>query len=192
MTTYFAQVENGIVTNLIVADQDFINTLPDPSQYHEYFYPPCEAGKVAGIGYVYNSTDDVFYQPQPYPSWTLNHTTWQWDAPTPRPNNNLLYYWDEATLSWILYPEQLNQTPVIIGEKNLQGGGSIKFYPPSDPPPNITQWMWKEKGASTYTIFTNVDNSVTITIPTSEDIVIGCINNGVEMWSSNDVLVTPL
>ena len=41
--------------------------------------------------------NDVFIEPQPHPSWTLdsNH---DWQPPTPRPNGNVL--WDEDTLSW--------------------------------------------------------------------------------------------
>lgn len=200
--TYFAQIKNGIVTNVIVADQSFIDTLTDPQDWLETSYTTYGnvnsdggapfRGNYAGIGFTYDAVNDVFIPPKPYPSWLLDTATWLWNAPIPMPDNGLVYYWDEATLSWVLYQNQLNQMPVIIGEKNLQGGGNIKFYPPSVPTPNITQWMWKEKGASTYTIFTNVDNSVTITIPTQEDILIGCINHGVEMWSSNDVLVTPL
>jgi hypothetical protein len=52
----------------------------------------------AGIGYLYNSEADVFIQPQPYPSWSLDDN-FDWQPPTPKPIG--LYYWDEATLSWI-------------------------------------------------------------------------------------------
>ena len=51
----------------------------------------------AGIGYTYNSVDDVFIAPKPYPSWNLdsNH---DWQPPTPRPEGN--YSWNEAEQSW--------------------------------------------------------------------------------------------
>lgn len=55
----------------------------------------------AGIGYIYDATLDAFIPPKPYPSWLLNTTTCQWEAPVPYPNDGKQYYWDEATLSWV-------------------------------------------------------------------------------------------
>lgn len=54
----------------------------------------------AGIGDIYDAANDVFYSPQPFPSWTIAAPTWQWQAPVPYPDDGKLYYWDEATLSW--------------------------------------------------------------------------------------------
>lgn len=54
----------------------------------------------AGIGYKYHADIDAFAPPQPYPSWTLNNDTAQWQAPTPMPQDNKRYSWDEATTSW--------------------------------------------------------------------------------------------
>jgi hypothetical protein len=52
----------------------------------------------AGIGFSYNPVADVFIAPQPYPSWSLDEN-FDWQPPTPRPEG--LWYWDEATLSWV-------------------------------------------------------------------------------------------
>jgi hypothetical protein len=57
-------------------------------------------GNYAGIGYTYDSQNDVFYAPQPFPSWTLDQTTWTWNAPVAFPDDNQRYVWDEATVSW--------------------------------------------------------------------------------------------
>jgi len=54
----------------------------------------------AGIGYTYDETRDAFISPKPFDSWTLNETTCDWDAPTPYPTDNNVYYWDEPSLSW--------------------------------------------------------------------------------------------
>ena len=54
----------------------------------------------AGIGYTYDANIDAFVPPQPYPSWTLNSTTAQWQAPTPMPQDGKRYAWNEATTSW--------------------------------------------------------------------------------------------
>lgn len=61
--------------------------------------------KYAGIGDIYIAEYDVFVQPQPYESWNLNTETFQWEAPTPYPNDGFVYLWDEPTLSWVLYVE---------------------------------------------------------------------------------------
>ena len=57
-------------------------------------------GNYAGVGFTYDATNDVFYAPQPFASWTLDNTTWTWQAPTPYPTDDKLYSWDEPSLSW--------------------------------------------------------------------------------------------
>ena len=61
-------------------------------------------GNYAGIGFQYDQTNDVFYAPQPFPSWTLDKTTWLWTSPVPYPTDDKLYTWDESTKNWILAP----------------------------------------------------------------------------------------
>jgi hypothetical protein len=58
-------------------------------------------GNYAGIGYQYDQANNVFYAPQPYPSWTLDKTTWLWNAPTPMPTDGKQYKWDEPTKTWV-------------------------------------------------------------------------------------------
>jgi len=57
----------------------------------------------AGIGYKYDEGRDAFVPPQPYPSWTLEEDTCQWQAPvampTP-PDENTYYVWDEDMVNW--------------------------------------------------------------------------------------------
>jgi len=52
----------------------------------------------AGIGHVWDGTG--FAAPQPYPSWTLD-SGYQWQPPTPMPDDGKVYVWDEATTSWV-------------------------------------------------------------------------------------------
>jgi hypothetical protein len=54
----------------------------------------------AGIGYEYRADIDAFVPPQPFPSWTLNNITAQWQAPVAMPQDDKQYSWDEATTSW--------------------------------------------------------------------------------------------
>jgi len=58
-------------------------------------------GNYAGIGYIYDTENDVFYPPQPYPSWTLN-SNWVWEAPVEYPDDGNFYNWNEETTSWDL------------------------------------------------------------------------------------------
>jgi len=117
--SHFAKVENGIVTQVIVAGQEFIDTLGDKEKWIQTSYntrggihyaPNSDTpdggialrGNYAGLGFVYDATHDVFYDPiSPFPSWILNQTTWQWEPPTPIPNDGNNYNWDESTTSWV-------------------------------------------------------------------------------------------
>jgi hypothetical protein len=120
--SHFAKVENGVVTDVIVAEQDFIDTLPDAASWIQTSYntignvhyapdsnipdgqPPLR-GNYAGIGYVYDAENDVFYEAQGmFPSWVLNKNTWLWEAPIPEPKDGKLYNWDEDTKNWVLSP----------------------------------------------------------------------------------------
>jgi len=108
---HFAKIENNIVTQVIVAEQDFINTLPGTwlqTSYntlageHKSGDTPLRKN-YAGIGYTYNKTLDAFIPPKTYDSWVLNVNTCQWDAPVPYPTDGKEYSWDEKTKSWALY-----------------------------------------------------------------------------------------
>ena len=57
----------------------------------------------AAIGYKYDPDFDVFVAPQPYPSWKLNYTTFNWEAPIAKPNNieGYVWRWSEINKEWI-------------------------------------------------------------------------------------------
>jgi len=56
-------------------------------------------GTYAGIGYEYNSAEDIFITPQPFASWVRTGSFW--DAPIPMPTDGKMYSWDEETLAWV-------------------------------------------------------------------------------------------
>ena len=109
---HFAKVENGVVTTVIVIDQETLNTghWGDPSLWVQTSYNTL-AGQhpegrplrknYAGIGFTYDSVRDAFIPPKPYASWVLNESTCNWDAPTPMPTDNKRYTWDEPTTAWV-------------------------------------------------------------------------------------------
>lgn len=109
--SHFARVTaQGIVEQVIVAEQDFIDTLPDRTSWVQTSYNT-RGGQhpegrplrknYAGIGYSYDSVRDAFIPPKPYPSWVLNENTCLWDAPTPYPTDGKIYNWDENTQQWV-------------------------------------------------------------------------------------------
>jgi hypothetical protein len=57
----------------------------------------------ASIGGRYDQNFDVFIAPQPFPSWKLNYTTYQWEAPVARPNEveGFICKWSEINKEWI-------------------------------------------------------------------------------------------
>lgn len=56
----------------------------------------------AGTGFTYDSEKDAFIPPKPYDSWLLNDDTCVWEAPTPMPEDENRYTWDEDTTSWVI------------------------------------------------------------------------------------------
>lgn len=57
----------------------------------------------AGVGYKYDPSFDVFIAPQPFPSWKLNYTNYQWEAPIARPEeiDGYWWIWSEINQEWI-------------------------------------------------------------------------------------------
>lgn len=58
--------------------------------------------RFAGINYTYDANRDVFIAPQPFPSWTLNEETTEWEPPVPMPQDGNFYVWVEATKEWVI------------------------------------------------------------------------------------------
>jgi len=110
--SHFAKVENGLVTQVIVAENDFINSLPDAASWVKTSYNTYGGVHINGgtplrknyarIGGSYDAQRDAFIPPKTFPSWLLNEETCLWEAPVPYPTDGKDYGWDEATLSWIV------------------------------------------------------------------------------------------
>lgn len=119
---HFAKVENGKVTKVIVAEQEFINSgvVGNPHHWIRTSYntrggihydpitkePSSDQNKAlrknyAGKGYTYDTKKDAFIPPKPYDSWALNDESCLWDPPTPYPDDGKNYKWNEENVSWI-------------------------------------------------------------------------------------------
>jgi hypothetical protein len=102
--SHFAKIDsNNIVENVIVAEQDFINSgaVGDSFLWVQTSYNGNFRGKYASIGDTWDKVNEVFISPQPYPSWTLNEDTCIYEAPIAYPTDDLMYSWDEDTTSWV-------------------------------------------------------------------------------------------
>jgi hypothetical protein len=109
---HFAKVVDGLVTQVIVAEQEFFDTFVDTSpgqwiqtSYNTYGGQHKLGGtplrkNYAGIGYTYDTTKDAFIAPKPYASWTLNEDTCLWESPVAMPQDGKVYTWDEVATNW--------------------------------------------------------------------------------------------
>lgn len=107
------------VQEVIVAEQDFIDAgfVGDPSSWIQCSYNSNFRNIYPGPGHIYESIRDMFYTPQPYPSWKLEKVAkkglddednivtithfYTWVPPVPRPTIvGVRYQWNEENLNW--------------------------------------------------------------------------------------------
>lgn len=87
----YAEIVEGVVVNVIVADADFVATQTEKN------YVLCDRG---GIGWTYDGTN--FIAPQPFASWVLDKN-YDWQPPIPQPNVD--YDWNEETQTWLPFEQ---------------------------------------------------------------------------------------
>lgn len=117
---HFAQLdENNNVIQVIVVNNSDCGDLPfpesepvgvafcksifgDDTNWVQTSYNSNFRRQYAGIGGSYSAALDVFIDPQPFPSWTLDETDGLWKAPVPKPEAplNHIALWDEINLEW--------------------------------------------------------------------------------------------
>ena len=122
---HFAKINpEGIVTNVIVAEQEFIDSFVDtePGRFIQTSYNTIggvhytalpEGGRVAsadqskalrknyaGKGFTYDEQRDAFIPPKPHASWILDESTCLWVPPVAMPEDLNAYTWNEQTQSW--------------------------------------------------------------------------------------------
>jgi len=81
---------------------EFLNKLHSYPFWVETFKDRSQRKNYAGIGFTYDEDRDAFIEPQPYPSWVLNESTCDWEAPSAQPDDGKSYLWNETTISWDL------------------------------------------------------------------------------------------
>jgi hypothetical protein len=113
---HFAQLENNIVTKVIVvSNQDILDENGQENEqkgidfcsnllggtWKQTSYNAKIRKNYAGVGYTYDEGRDAFIAPKPFNSWLLNEETCQWKAPVEMPTDGKMYSWNEATTSWV-------------------------------------------------------------------------------------------
>lgn len=104
---HFARIENNLVTEVLVVDNslehrgaDFLaNDLGLGGTWIQTSYNGNFRKRFAGINFTYDEVNDVFIEPQPFPSWSLDKN-YDWQPLTPMPAEGF-WRWDEDSLSWI-------------------------------------------------------------------------------------------
>ena len=100
--SHFAKIDSkNVVTEVLVAEQDFINSgkVGDSFLWVQTSYNNNFRKQYAGIGYTYDKTNDVFIAPKPEPSWTLDDS-FDWQPPTAMPKDDKFYNWNESKKAW--------------------------------------------------------------------------------------------
>lgn len=105
---HFAKVENGIVTNVLVVDnehehngEEYLNSIGLDGRWIQTSYNGNIRRVYAGIGYEYLEDVDAFRSPAPYQSWVFDFDAWTWQSPIPYPTDGKDYQWNEDAGDWV-------------------------------------------------------------------------------------------
>jgi len=101
-------VHNNVITDANGQEQeqlgvDFLNNMYGTNDvWKQTSYHGSFRKNYAGLGFRYDQTRDAFIEPKPFPSWTLNEETCQWEAPVVKPDDGQIYDWNEENQQWDL------------------------------------------------------------------------------------------
>ena len=115
---HFAKLnENNIVTEVVVVNNDillevdgtesenkgktFLNSVFGTSNWVKTSYNGNFRKQFAGVGYTFDSDNNVFISPKPFESWTLDENfDWQPPVNIPSDFNGINYLWNEENQNW--------------------------------------------------------------------------------------------
>ena len=98
---HFAKIDNNnIVTQVLVSEQDFINSgvVGDSFLWIQTSYNNSFKKQYAAVGSTYDKTNNQFVASKPYASWTLDSDN-DWQPPVTYPSSGN-HRWDENTTNW--------------------------------------------------------------------------------------------
>lgn len=120
---HFAQINNAVVTQVLVVDNASIDNLPFPDSepvgiaFLQNLFPGTEWKQTsynnnfriryAGIGGTFHPECGEyggFAAPPQYDYFVFDESACAWIPPIPYPDDGNVYYWDHVTRSWIKQP----------------------------------------------------------------------------------------
>ena len=155
---HFAKLdENNIVTEVVVVNNDvllksdgteseykgkvFLNGLFGSATWVQTSFNGNFRKRYAGIGYVYDETNDVFIVPQPFNSWSLDEN-FDWQPPTPYPTDGKTYSWNEEDQTWDLFTPTTPYPSWVWNETEWEWEAPIPY------PTNGQTYFWNEETTS--------------------------------------------
>lgn len=151
---HFAKLDsNNIVTEIVVVNNDvllkadnteseykgktFLNSLLGSATWVQTSYNNSFRKQFAGIGFKYDSTNDVFIAPQPFSSWTLD-SNYDWQPPVSYPTDNRTYTWNEDNQTWDVF------TPIQPFSSWTWNATNWEWQPPTPMPTDGQTYEWNE------------------------------------------------
>ena len=121
---HYAKIDGNLVSEVIVAEQDFVDNLDGTwiqtsyntrkgihyqanSNITSSDQSQALRGNYAGVGYEYDNILDAFFIPKPFTSWVKNTSSFEYEAPIAYPSGDATgsytgsYSWDEENTQWI-------------------------------------------------------------------------------------------
>jgi hypothetical protein len=105
--TIFAIVKDDVVTNNVLCESLTLLQLLLPTE------TLIEETELTGFAWIGSEViDGKFKPPQSHESWTFDFESFVWVAPTPMPNDDKPYYWNESELAWVeIIPPEPDEAP---------------------------------------------------------------------------------
>jgi hypothetical protein len=102
---FYAILKDNLVVNTIAISENNLDVIDDIVQNHDADTAveiPNFALWAMHIGAEYDGEFFIITNKEtsPFPSWSWEKETGTWVAPTPYPNDENFYYWDEEELVW--------------------------------------------------------------------------------------------
>jgi len=94
---YFAKIEQNIVVTIVVANQQ--SDCGDGT-WLQVYKGNANPKRRACKGFNYDSELDAIIAPKPFKSWSLDEN-FLWQSPSPEPDDEKSYKWEEDLLSWV-------------------------------------------------------------------------------------------
>ncbi len=136
MEKNYAIIKDQVVIDMIICNDPtdiFLNEIK--TLYNSDYV--LQANEDSVIGDTYDGFK--FWKIQPYPSWTKNEKTNQWDSPVSFPLDGKKYTWNEEHQNWIRYVPPKPHDSWIFSDIN----GS--WLPPLPLPQDGNIYTWNEK-----------------------------------------------